>query len=395
MVFFHNINRRIIGRLQARWAELPRDVQRERLGVVEGRLSILLNFVLFVLKLIAGIFTGSLAVISDAFHSISDCLTSLVVIVGFRFSHRDADRKHPFGHGRVEHISTLIIAILLIIAGLELARANFLRLLEPQVLEIGNWVLGVLILTILVKEGLSDLSQQLGEVIDSDALRADARHHRLDELSTGLVVAALALQRFGLPAMDAAVGLLVALLVSWSGVSIARNTVDRLLGKAPEPELLNSIMEAVQSVKDVIDVHGIIVHDYGMNRYVSLHVEVDQEFSLTEGHDIAEEVERSVTAAAGAHVTVHLDPIDTSDELRNSIAAQIESEFEHLSAVQYHDLRLARAGEKVKVSVALVYPPGFPQDQIDAEGKLFEQRLRRTFPLIGELNLLMRQRHHE
>lgn len=394
------INRWLIEGLETRWSALAPSPRRERLGAFEGHVSVVVNLVLSGIKLAAGLATGSLALVGDAFHSASDCLTSVVVIVGFHFSHKDPDREHPFGHGRAEHVATLIIAILLIIAGAELGRAATGRLLAPQPLEpVPGWLIFVIGLTILVKEGLADFAFQLGKRIDSEALTADAWHHRLDSVSTALVVAALLAENAGWPRMDGAVGLAVAALVIWSGFDIARGTVTRLLGKAPDAELLERLLEAARRVEGVIGVHEVVVHDYGLHLHVSAHIEVAQSHSLVEAHRIAEEVERRIEVAVPSRVIVHVDPIDLEDPLRNAMAARVRAELPALQAVQFHDLRLetlrsAEERRRVDLELSLVWPPGTPDETCERECAALEGRLRGEFEELRQVRVDRRRRFH-
>jgi cation diffusion facilitator family transporter len=399
-MLFRPLNRLFIRRLESRWAGLPAGDRRERLGAFEGHLSVVVNLVLSLIKLAGGLLTGSLALIGDAFHSASDCLTSLVVIFGFHFSNKDPDKEHPFGHGRAELVSTLIIAILLLIAGAELGRAAVERLLAPQPLDpVPAWLIAVVAATILIKEGLADFAFQLGRRIGSETLAADAWHHRLDSISTALVVAALLAENAALPRMDGAVGLAVALLVAWSGFTIARRSVTRLLGQAPEAELLEQLEDAARAVSGVEGVHEVVVHDYGLHLHISLHIEVAQSHSLLEAHAIADEVERRVATAVPSQVIVHVDPIDLDDPLRNAMAALVRAELPRLKAVQFHDLRLedlrpAQAGRRVDLELALVWAPGTPEFDCRRESQALEARLKESFAELRRVHIDCRRRFH-
>lgn len=394
------INRWFIARLENRWSRLSPARRRERLGAFEGHVSVVVNLLLAAVKLAAGLATGSLALIGDAFHSASDCLTSVVVIVGFHFSHKDPDREHPFGHGRAEHVSTLIIAILLIIAGAELGRAALERFMASQPLDpVPGWLIAVVGFTILIKEGLADFAFQLGRRIDSEALKADAWHHRLDSISTALVVFALLAENAGWPRMDGLVGLAVAALVVWSGLDIARGTVTRLIGQAPDAELLERLLDAGRSVEGVIGIHEVAVHDYGLNLYVSLHIEVAQSHSLVEAHRIAEDVEARIEEAVPSRAIVHVDPIDLEDPLRNAMAERVRGEMPNLQAVQFHDLRIEDlradpAERRVNLELALVWPPGTTDAVCERESVQLETRLRETFAELRQVRIDRHRRFH-
>lgn len=390
-----HINRLLIRALLKRWDGQDPRQRRMLLGTFEGKASVLINLLLFAIKLMAGIVTGSAALISDAVHSLSDCLTSIVVIVGFRFSHKEADTEHPFGHGRAEHVSTLVIAILLIIGGLELAHFSVNRFLQGQaVLDPGIGMMILVGLTIVVKEGLADFSSQLGKRLSSDSLVADAWHHRLDALSTAIVLLALLGETVGLRGLDATAGVAVALLVIWSGFDIARGTVDRLIGKTPDRELLDQIYDLCHGINGVVGVHEVVVHDYGLNRHISLHIEVSLANTLMAAHQIAEDVENAVTQTFEAHTTVHVDPIDLSDPLRASIAQRIGEELASDPEIHFHDLRIHRDGVRRKLSFGLVWPPGTDEQTTIARASQLKANLLDGYPELTGIEISLRRRFH-
>jgi cation diffusion facilitator family transporter len=390
------INRRLISFLLKRHdSEDPRQ-RRMLLGAFEGKVSVLINIVLFLVKLVAGLMIGSAALLSDAVHSLSDCLTSIVVIVGFHFSHKEADNEHPFGHGRAEHVSTLIIAILLIIGGLELAHFSVDRLLHGgPMLEPSLPLLILVALTIFIKEGLADFSQQLGKRFGSDSLVADAWHHRLDAISTALVLVALLAENHGYKGVDAVAGIAVALLVIWSGFGIARGTVDRLMGKTPEPELLDEIHDVCHAIQGVEGIHEVIVHDYGWNRHISLHVEVSMANSLMSAHEIAEDVETVVTERFEAHTTVHVDPIDLDDPLRKQINFGLKNALKDEPELQFHDVRIRRETKGLTLTFGLVWPPGADIAQMAARAELLKTVIHEENPDLSGIDISLRRRFHQ
>ncbi|MCF7804537.1 MAG: cation diffusion facilitator family transporter [Candidatus Marinimicrobia bacterium] len=287
---------------------------REHYGLLEGWVSIVLNFFLFVFKLIIGLTVNSLALIADAIHSLSDTATSIVVIVGFKISNKPPDREHPYGHGRAEYIATLIISILLVVTGIEFIQTGIKRIAEPVTIQIGIPLLAAVVFTIVIKEMMGQFSKHLGDAIDSDTLAADSWHHRTDAISSALVLVALIAGMFGLPSLDGVASLGVAGVLIYTGYDIARNAIDSLLGKPPKPELVRKIRRMAKEVEYVLDAHDIVVHNYGQGKFINLHIEVDESINPMLMHDTAEAVENCLGEALNAYALVHLDPIAPESE---------------------------------------------------------------------------------
>jgi cation diffusion facilitator family transporter len=316
---------------------------RPRLGRLEGWASIVVNTVLFLGKLLIGLWINSIALIADSVHSLSDVATSVIVIIGYRISEKPADREHPFGHQRAEYIATLIIAILLAVAGVEFIRTAYHRLGNPKLMAVNFWVLIFIFATIAIKAWLGIFSKQLGGLIDSAALKADAYHHYSDALSSILVLVAVVGSKFGYTFLDGVGGITVGLILIWAGLTIAKDVADPIIGKPPAPELILEIQKICQSIKSVINTHDIVVHSYGARLFISVHVEVDQKKSSTVAHEIADAVETALEQQLKAYSTVHVDPVNTDSaevKLANDIVQQIVAESRDIRA--YHDLRLVQ-----------------------------------------------------
>lgn len=315
--------------------------ERRAVGLRAGWVSIVVNLVVGAVKLVAGLAIGSISLMADAVHSFSDMLTSGVVIWGFSAAARPSDRQHPFGHGRIESIAALVIAVLLLVAAFEFALASVRRLLAPQPVT-ASWVLlGVLVSTVLAKEWLARFALRLGRAIDSTALRADAWHHRSDVLSTVAVLVALVGARFGVAWLDGAAGLAVGAALAWTGVELIKESADPLIGAAPPGELVKKIREVALAVEGVDAVHDLIVHRYGGLLITSLHIEVAAGLDAMACHELAERVEEAVMAQCGGWAVVHVDPVDRAhplySEIEGFLAARLGGEA---AAPSFHDLRI-------------------------------------------------------
>ena len=320
---------------------------REAYGILEGWTSVVINLVVFAVKIVPGVAIGSISLIADAIHSLGDVASSGVVIWGFKAAAKPSDAEHPFGHGRVESVATLIIAVLLLVAALEFGESSVTRLLHPREVRASAPLLGALVLTLVLKEWLSRFSLRLGRRIGSTALVADFWHHRSDVLATGVVILALAASRLGVPWLDGAAGVVVAGFLAWAGIHMVRGALDPLIGEAPSPALVRRIRETALAVDGVEEVHDVIVHRYGNLIVTSLHIEVPVALDVSRGHELAEDVEEALVSALHCRATVHVDPVDRQHPLYAPVAAFLAGELERLrAAVDVHDLRIVGRAER-------------------------------------------------
>lgn len=280
---------------------------RSRFGFLAAWVGILGNVSLFIFKLLVGLWAGSVAMVADAFHSLSDVLTSIIVLIGFKVTGKPPDSRHPFGHGRAEPIATLIIAIFLVLAGVEFIRISIERLQESQEIIGSGWVIGAVLFSIIFKEVMARFSFGLGALIRSDALKADAWHHRSDAISSGLVVVAMIGAMAGYHWLDGLLGMGVALIICVSGLALGRSAVKSLMGEAPSSELIEKIRDAAMSIRGVQGVHDIEIHDYSGTAVVVLHVEVAPDLKTEESHAVANGVEDAITRRLNLWPVVHVD----------------------------------------------------------------------------------------
>lgn len=314
---------------------------RGRIGALEGWVSVVVNLAVFVVKLVPGLLIGSISLVADAVHSLGDVLSSGVVIWSFHASARPPDREHPFGHGRIESVASLVIAVLLVVASIEFAKTSVASLLHPRAVEASLVLLAALVLTVVVKEWLARFSRRLSRRIESTALEADAWHHHSDAFATGVVIVALAGERFDIRWLDGAAGLVVAAFIAWAGVALIRRSLDPLLGEAPTKALQKQIRELAVSVPEVESVHDVMVHAYGQLLVISLHVEVPIDLDVVAAHEVAEGVEKLVAERVGAVVVVHVDPVDRNHPLYapvEAFLAEITSDGPGIR--EFHDLRI-------------------------------------------------------
>ena len=355
-------------------------IYRTKIGVFQGWISVLVNSILFILKLVIGVMVGAVSVIADAVHTLSDVVSSIVVIWGFKQAEKPADVEHPYGHGRVEYIATLIIAILLCVAGIEFIEASIDRIQNPEQVVAEWWMILILMVTIILKEITARYAEFLSTKIASGTLHADAWHHRIDALSSLLVVGALIAGKYGYPSSDGWAGLGVALFLIYTGFIIAKDAVDDLIGKPPTSEEVEAIRQIVMSVDGVLGAHDIIIHSYGHDKFASVHVEIDADETTAVAHDISEEVEDKLEKAIGVEPTVHLDPVHPNDPLVqevNKVLSLLRESDGRITDI--HDVRIVNTENHQVILFGINIQVGINQKEIVSCTLNLENRLKEKF----------------
>jgi cation diffusion facilitator family transporter len=284
-------------------------MNRSRIIKVAGWLSIVSNLVLFGLKYWAGIITGSVALLADAWHTLSDSVSSAVVVVGIWIAGKPADDEHPFGHGRAEHIATIIIGVLLSIIGFEFLLKSVDRLQNHEAVEYGLIAKIVTVVSVIWKELLARYSFRVSNKTGSSVLRADAWHHRSDAFSSAIILAGIFLGHF-FWWIDGVLGIVVAILIFYTAYDVVKNDISSLLGKRPDPKLIERIKEiTVSSTGRDLLLHHFHIHEYGHHTELSFHIRLPSDMSLEEVHNICSQIEDAIDDELGFIVTIHPEPI--------------------------------------------------------------------------------------
>ena len=353
---------------------------RTKIGVFQGWISVLVNSILFILKLVIGVMVGAVSVIADAVHTLSDVVSSIVVIWGFKQAEKPADVEHPYGHGRAEYIATLIIAILLCVAGIEFVEASIDRIQNPERVAAEWWMILILMVTIILKEITARYAEFLSSKIASGTLHADAWHHRIDAISSILVVAAMIAGKYGYSVVDGWAGLGVAFFLIYTGFEIAKDAVDDLIGKPPTSEEVEVIRQIVMSVDGVLGAHDIIIHSYGHDKFASVHVEIDADETTAVAHDISEEVEDKLEKAIGVEPTVHLDPVHPNDPLVqevNKVLSLLRESDGRITDI--HDVRIVNTENHHVILFGINIQVGISQKEIVSCTLNLENKLKEKF----------------
>ena len=342
------------------WEHTEDPAVRERYGVLAGGVGIFLNLLLSLGKFFAGVLTGSIAVTADAFNNLSDAGSSVVTLVGFKLAGQKADAGHPFGHGRMEYLAGLLVSLMILLVGVELGKSSIEKILRPEAVEFSPVSVAILAASILVKLWMGRFNRTLGRRIGSAAMEATAADSLSDVAATSAVLAGTLIGHFAHVSVDGWFGAAVAVFILRAGWGAARDTVDPLLGSAPDPELVRAIRELVLSHPQVTGMHDLVIHDYGPGRRLcSFHAEVPQDADILETHDAIDHIEREIRETFGVEATVHMDPIATDDEQVNQLRARVAQLAGAVEpGMTIHDFRVVRGPTHTNVIFDAVVPIG-------------------------------------
>ena len=340
---------------------------RKRYSVLGGAVGIICNIFLFVLKLVVGTMMKSIAVISDAFNNFSDIASSAVTVLGAKLSVRREDEEHPFGHGRFEYISGLIVSFLILSVGIELLKASATKIIHPEKVIADARLLVILTVSVVVKIWMFVYNRYLGRKINSKLLEASARDSLNDVLSTlGIIAATAAGNLLPFP-IDGYIGALVSAFILYSGFSTAKDTIGALLGTPPSPELVADIKKSVLAGKDILDIHDLVVHDYGPGKAMaSLHAEVPVDCKLTAIHETVDEIERDISSRLGIDLVIHIDPIiDDESEYSRTKAYVSRCASEIDGRISIHDFKMNKEDGDINLIFDLAIPAGTDEKELE------------------------------
>ena len=345
---------------------------RSKYGYLSGAVGILANVVLFAVKLAAGLAINSIAFIGDALNNLTDAASSLVTILGFKLASKPADEEHPFGHGRLEYIAGLIVSFLVILVGYELLKSSFDRIINPVQVEFSLPALFIVLFAIALKGWLFFFNRFLANKIDSKALLASSVDSLSDMFATGCIGISLMASLFTSLPLDGYVGLIVSVLILYSGISLTKDTISPLLGEAPEQDLVTKISEIIQSYDRVVGIHDLIVHSYGPGQYMaSIHVELPANSDIMEMHEYIDTIEREVSKELGILLTIHMDPVNVDSEEVMKMLEELTSILGDVPEVlSWHDFRIVGKGKRENLIFDVVVKHGTSKEE--------ERRLRKT-----------------
>lgn len=338
---------------------------RTRYGKLAGLVGICCNVLLFLAKLVIGVLTGALSITADAINNLTDASSSVITLLGFRLSAKPADEDHPYGHARYEYLTALAVAALILIIGVELAISSVKKIItyfgaSPETADPKNFwvVVAVLVLSILVKLWMMMFNFKLGKKIGSTALCATATDSRNDVISTSAVLVAYIVEVNTGWYIDGFMGLLVALFILWSGISVARETISPLLGEAVDPHITELIHKEAEAHEMILGVHDLMVHDYGPGRrFASVHVEISEKENVMKAHELIDDIEMKFKTEHNIFLVIHYDPVTTDDpeldRMKQIVAQALEA---YSPTLMFHDFRMVRGEEHTNLIFDVVVP---------------------------------------
>ena len=344
---------------------------RRAYGVLTGAVGIILNVILFAGKYLAGFLSGSVSVMADAFNNLSDAGSSFITLLGFHLAGKKPDPEHPFGHGRIEYISGLIVSMLIIVMGVELLKTSVQKIMNPQQMEISLITVLVLLASIVVKVYMSMYNRSYGKKLDSSAMKATATDSLSDCITTTVVLLSMLVYQFLHVNLDGWSGLVVAFFILIAGISSARDTLSPLLGEAPDEEFVKEVEQMVMNHPDVVGVHDMVVHNYGPGRVmISLHAEVPGNQDIYSLHDEIDLIERELKQKFQCEAVIHMDPIATDDERVMGLRKEVEVLVkEYDMELTIHDFRMVEGPTHTNLIFDVVVPQGYKKtdEEISSE----------------------------
>lgn len=354
---------------------------RQAYGILCGAAGIFLNLCLFAGKFAAGALSHSIAITADAFNNLSDAGSSIITLIGFKMAGQKPDPSHPFGHGRIEYISGLLVAVIILLMGVELLKTSFSKILHPERPSFSPVVLVILLASILVKCYMFLYNRRLGKKLDSAAMLATAADSLSDTVATTMVLAATLTARFTGLAIDGWCGLLVGLFICYAGYGAAKDTISPLLGQAPDKEFVQQINDIVMAHENILGIHDLIVHNYGPGRVlISLHAEVPADGELLALHDMIDTIEHELRDTLNCHAVIHMDPICVGDEKTSRLKELVKGYLQEISPVlSMHDFRIVTGPTHTNLIFDVAAPYDFPLSDSELEDRI-KERIRRDNP---------------
>ena len=336
---------------------------RTRYGMLASVVGIFCNVLLFSVKLAIGLILSSLAVTADAFNNLSDAASSIISFVGVKMAGKPADAEHPFGHGRIEYIAALIVSFLVIEVGFTFFKSSISKIMHPEEITFDPVPFIILILSILVKLWMAFFNNKLGKRIDSKVMLATAADSLGDVITTSATVISIVICHFTSINVDAIAGLIVSGIVIWSGVSIAKDTLEPLIGQRVPSELYQKITDMVESYEGIVGAHDLFVHNYGPNRSMAtIHAEVPNDVSIEASHEIIDRIERDAKKELNILLVIHMDPV----EMRDEEVLELRDKTSHIvhaldPELHFHDFRVLKENEQKNLIFDLVVPDSYTE----------------------------------
>lgn len=331
---------------------------RAKYGLLSSITGIIVNIFLSIIKLLIGIFSNSISIISDALNNVTDAGSSIVTMIGFKVSQKKIDRDHPWGHGRMEYIAAFIVDILIVLVGIELFKSSFDKIINPELPDINNVTIVILVIAVLTKLWLFVFYNKISNIINSTAIKGNAYDSISDSISTSVVLlSAIVAKIFGI-SIDGYASILVSIFILFTGFKALKETIDLLLGMKPDGEFVEELEKFSKNYDIISGIHDVMVHDYGPGRkIVSFHAEVPANCDICKAHDIIDQMEQDIYEKFNCITTIHMDPIVTDDEEINEMRKRTEEIVKEINQkFSIHDFRMTDGGDRINLIFDVVVP---------------------------------------
>ena len=337
----------IIRRITNDSNDIKSEKVRVKVGYISGIVGIIINSLLFAVKLFVGMISGSVAIMADSFNNLSDASSCIITIIGFKLSSMPADKEHPFGHGRLEYISALIVAFMVMVVGLQFVKTSFERIFNPSEITFEMIPFILLLISILFKVFLAMFNGSLGKKIESSALKASAFDSIGDVITTSVVAFSFLASKFTKIPIDGYIGLIVSLIILYSSFSLIKETLNPLIGEAPDEKLVAGINEGVMAFDHIIGVHDLMIHNYGPGKIMaSIHAEVPANLDLITVHEVIDDAEKKLSSKFNIILVIHMDPVSLDNKEINETRAELEKIIKYNPLIEsMHDFRMVGKGE--------------------------------------------------
>lgn len=348
---------------------------RNRYGIVAGAFGIILNVILCCIKMVVGLFANSITIVVDAVNNLTDAASSVMTIIGFKLAGKPADAQHPYGHARFEQITAMMVALVVLAVGVLFAKSSIEKILQPEDLNINTTTIVLLIIALLGKCYQLLVLRDFSKAIKSDTLKATALDTRNDIITNAAVLIAIIIMNVFQINIDGILGLIVSLFIIYSSIGMVKTTFDPMLGAPPSEEMVNLIKKEILSHEGVKGIHDLIVHNYGVgNNFATVHVEVDAAEDIMKSHDIIDNIENIFRDQYGINLTIHMDPIDFSNQNRQRYFEMVVAVLNDLVGnAQIHDFRLVDGPSHTNLIFDIIEPFDQTYDMITIQQKLKEK----------------------
>ena len=349
--------------------------------------GILCNLILSIIKISVGFISGSISITADGFNNLSDMASSIITMVGIKLANRPADKEHPFGHGRMEYLSALVVAFMVMLVGVQFVKTSFERILNPVAVSFEIIPFILLLISLLIKLWLSRFNKYMGLKINSTALKAASVDALGDVFTSSCVLISFLAAKFTTLPIDGYVGLIVSAAILYAGYSLIKDTISPLLGEAPDEELVKKIKQGVLSYDNIIGVHDLIIHNYGVGKCMaSIHAEIPSNIDLVTIHEIIDSAEREISQKLNIYLVIHMDPMCIHDDKINKVKGEVqEILLKYKTIKSMHDFRITEGKDKINIIFDIevnAYEVNTPDKEEELKGKL-ESDIKKLNPLYN------------